>query len=68
MPAKGETGELPANPADYAARRLAAFERLRAIALDRLARAHAYIPRAQRGQGSGSGKDGGSGMFGIRRL
>ncbi|KGD58805.1 putative integrase/recombinase domain protein [Burkholderia pseudomallei] len=51
MPAEGETGELPANPADYAARRLATFEHLRTIAFDRFARANARVPRAQRGQG-----------------
>ncbi|MGF6836536.1 hypothetical protein QF001_000403 [Paraburkholderia youngii] len=51
MPAEGETDELPTNPSDHAARRLAAFERLRAITFDRLASADACVPRAQRGQG-----------------
>ncbi|RWA50442.1 hypothetical protein AU476_27875 [Cupriavidus sp. UYMSc13B] len=36
MPAEGETGELPTNPSDHAARRLAAFERLRAITHSRV--------------------------------
>ena len=46
MTAEGEIGELPANAPDHAARRLAAFERVRAITLDRLARADARVPSA----------------------
>lgn len=53
MPAEGETGKLPPNSADHAARRLAAFERLRAITFDRLVRGDACVPRAQRRQGRG---------------
>lgn len=53
MPAEGETGELSTNSPDHAARRLAAFERLRTIALNGLPRANARVPRSQRRQRRG---------------
>lgn len=56
MTTEGKTGELPANPADHAARRLPPSERVRAITLDRLTRADARIPRAHCGQRRGVGK------------
>jgi hypothetical protein len=56
MTAERKTSELPTNAANQAARRLAISNGMRAIAFDRFARANAYVPRAQRGQGRRVGK------------
>ncbi|MGF6916076.1 hypothetical protein [Paraburkholderia sp. 40] len=63
MAAEGESDHLPANATDRTARRRAAIERLRTISQDRVARASAVVPRAERE--AVPGYDGGMEELGI---